>query len=284
MVKMGFREKFKKVNVAKLLGIPFFVVTILFIALPFLMIILYSFKKDPDASIFNMELTFNNYYRFFKTASFMGIMGQSVYFALITTAITILIGYPLAYFISLQKSRLQSLFLLLITAPIWINMLIRTLALKQIINLGMPFLLGTRLAVVLGMVYIFLPFMVVPIYSVISKIDKSLYEAGADLGANSFKVFIKIILPLSRNGIYSGILMVFLPAATSLIVPQYLGNGRYLIGNVIEAFAKMSGNIGISSAITIVLSIFMIASIALINVDRLKRRQSNGNKEKAQNY
>ena len=284
MVKMGFREKFKKVNVAKLLGIPFFVVTVLFIALPFLMIILYSFKKDPDASIFNMELTFNNYYRFFKTASFMGIMGQSVYFALITTLVTILIGYPLAYFISLQKSRLQSLFLLLITAPIWINMLIRTLALKQIINLGVPFLLGTRLAVVLGMVYIFLPFMVVPIYSVISKIDKSLYEAGADLGANSFKVFIKIILPLSRNGIYSGILMVFLPAATSLIVPQYLGNGRYLIGNVIEAFAKMSGNIGISSAITIVLSIFMIASIALINVDRLKRRQSNGNKEKAQNY
>ena len=284
MVKINFRKKIKNLNISKILGIPFFIITILFIALPFLMIILYSFKKDPDASIFNMELTFNNYYHFFKTASFMGIMGQSVYFALITTVITILIGYPLAYFISIQKSRMQSLFILLITAPIWINMLIRTLALKQIINLGMPFLLGTRFAVILGMVYIFLPFMVVPIYSVISKIDKNLYEAGADLGANSFKVFLKIILPLSRNGIYSGILMVFLPSATSLIVPQYLGNGRYLIGNVIEAFAKMSGNIGISSAITIILSIFMIASVALVKIDKIKRRQNNGNKEKTQNY
>ncbi len=284
MVKINFRKKIKNLNISKILGIPFFIITILFIAFPFLMIILYSFKKDPDASIFNMELTFNNYYRFFKTASFMGIMGQSVYFALITTVITILIGYPLAYFISIQKSRMQSLFILLITAPIWINMLIRTLALKQIINLGMPFLLGTRFAVILGMVYIFLPFMVVPIYSVISKIDKNLYEAGADLGANSFKVFLKIILPLSRNGIYSGILMVFLPSATSLIVPQYLGNGRYLIGNVIEAFAKMSGNIGISSAITIILSIFMIASVALVKIDKIKRRQNNGNKEKTQNY
>lgn len=266
----------KKLNISKyVMSIPYFILLFLFILVPILLMVVYSFKKDPDQSIFQINFTFNNYTTFFSENAFLKTMGESIYIAVLTTLICFVIGYPLAYFITKQKPRIQSLLFLLITAPMWINMLIRTLALKQIFTLIAPRIIGSSTAIIIGMVYIFLPFMVIPIYTVLSKIDNNLLEAANDLGANSFKSIIKVLFPLSVPGIFSGILMVFLPAATSLIVPAYLGRRKFMIGSVIEAFVKLNENISLASASTIILSIIMVS---LIIIFKLITRKKGGRK------
>ncbi|MBE0701480.1 MAG: ABC transporter permease subunit, partial [Acholeplasmataceae bacterium] len=145
-----------------------------------------------------------------------------------------------------------------------INMLLRTRALQQVFEMVAPNLLGSNLAIVVGMTYIFLPFMVIPIYTVLSKLDPSLYESAADLGANKIQTIIRVIIPLSLTGILSGIMMVFLPAATTLVVPRYLGQGRYLIGNLIENAMIQQGRFGYGSAIAIVLSLVIMLFIFFI--------------------
>lgn len=258
-------------------GLPFFIIMILFIAIPLVFVVVYSFTKDPDAGIFRIELTISNYHKFFGERAYLSLLGQSIYLAIMTTIITILIGFPFAYFMVKQSPRVQTLLLTLITAPMWINMLLRTIALKQLIQATIASLLGTRIAILIGMVYLFLPYMVIPIYTVLQKIDKSLYQAAFDLGANEFKTIIKVAIPLSYPGIYSGILMVLLPAATTLIVPAYLGKRKYLIGNIIEAYAKMSGNIGVASAITITLSFIMLLMMLVLRIGMVKRKRRKEN-------
>lgn len=265
-------KKRKKLKISKyLMALPYFVLLFLFILVPILLMVIYSFKKNPDQSIFQINFTFNNYKLFFSEYAFLKTMGESIYIAFLTTVICFLIGYPLAYFITKQKPRIQSLLFLLITAPMWINMLIRTLALKQIFTLIAPGIIGSTAAIIIGMVYIFLPFMVIPIYTVLSKIDNNLLEAANDLGANSFKSITKVLFPLSVPGIFSGILMVFLPAATSLIVPAYLGRRKFMIGSVIEAFVKLNENVSLASATTIILSIIMVSLIVIFKLITRKK-------------
>ena len=265
----------KQVN-KHLLGLPYYIIIGLFILIPLLIMVAYSFKKDPDASIFPINFTLSNYGLIFSNASFLKAIGESIFLALITTTITLIIAYPLAYFITKQKAQVQSLIVLLISAPMWINMLLRTLALKQLFLMVLPRLLGTRVAVIFGMVHLFLPFMVIPIYTTLVKIDKQYIEAAKDLGANNYQIFTKILFPLSLSGIFSGILMVFLPTATSLVVPAYLGKRKYLIGNVIEAFVKLNGNIALASATTIILSIIMVTMVVVFKV--VSRKISKGGK------
>lgn len=243
---------------------PYYLILCSLILIPILIMVIYSFTKGDSRNLFQVSLTLENYINFFVTREFQVAMTRSIWLALLTTVSTLLIGYPLAYFITQTKPRTQMLLILLISAPMWINLVIRTVALRQVIDLIMPGIIGSNLAMVIGLVHVFLPFMVLPIYTVLLKIDPALIEAATDLGANRFKSFLKVTLPLSLSGVMSGILMVFLPAATTLVIPKYLGNNVFLIGNLIERVSILSGNIGYGAAIAIILSVIMMIMILIV--------------------
>ncbi len=243
---------------------PYYLILFSLILIPILIMVIYSFTKGDSRNLFQVSLTLENYINFFVTREFQVAMTRSIWLALLTTVSTLLIGYPLAYFITQTKPRTQMLLILLISAPMWINLVIRTVALRQVIDLIMPGIIGSNLAMVIGLVHVFLPFMVLPIYTVLLKIDPALIEAATDLGANRFISFLKVTLPLSLSGVMSGILMVFLPAATTLVIPKYLGNNVFLIGNLIERVSILSGNIGYGAAIAIILSVIMMIMILIV--------------------
>jgi spermidine/putrescine transport system permease protein len=258
------RKERGKHRIETALGIPYAIILVALIIVPIFMMVLYSIQTEDPSGVFTISFTLEHYFRFFEEPQFVRLMLESLYLALLSTTLTLIIGYPLAYLISRSKPRTQVLMILLVTAPMWINMLLRTRALQQIFEMLAPDLLGTNTAIVIGMTYIFLPFMVLPIYTVLQKIDPALYESAADLGATRFQTITKVILPLSLSGILSGIMMVFLPAATTLVVPKYLGQGRYLIGNLIENAMIQQGRFGYGSAIAIVLSLVIMGSLYLI--------------------
>ncbi|MFA6796416.1 MAG: ABC transporter permease [Bacilli bacterium] len=251
------------------MSIPYLLVLFLFVLLPFFFIVLYAFLNKSDSKLF---LTLSNFSQFVTNENFLIAAGLSIWFAFLTTCICMVISYPVAYFTARSRPNIRSVVILLITIPMWINMLLRTLAWKQIFELIGGWMnisiLGTDFAVVFGMVYVFLPFMIIPIYTSILKIDPSLYEASKDLGANSFKTFIHVTLPLSMPGIISGITMVFLPAATSLVIPKYLGDGQsryYLIGNLIESYFIAGDNYYFGSAIAVLLSSIILLMMYFVN-------------------
>lgn len=267
------RTKKKKMDAFRIAGIPYLAIIIGLVVIPMLLIALYAFTvPNADDAI---RLSLQNFIAFFQEEGFVVVLLDSVRIALITTIITFLMGYPLAYIIAKQKPRRQAILLLLITAPMWVNMLLRTIAWKQILSIDGPLnmllaligiqpinLLGTDVAVVIGMVYVFLPFMVTPIYSILAKMDNSLVEAAQDLGADKKETFLKVIFPLSLAGVLSGVTMVFLPAATTLVIPRYLGEGRYyLIGNLIEQKFLKSGMWNYGSAISLILILVLMTLI-----------------------
>ena len=264
-------EEFKVIKTKKrlkplnaILISPYYLILFSLILIPILIMVIYSFTKGDSRNLFQVSLTLENYINYFVTREFQVAMTRSIWLALLTTVSTLLIGYPLAYFITQTKPRTQMLLILLISAPMWINLVIRTVALRQVIDLIMPGIIGSNLAMVIGLVHVFLPFMVLPIYTVLLKIDPALIEAATDLGANRFISFLKVTLPLSLSGVMSGILMVFLPAATTLVIPKYLGNNVFLIGNLIERVSILSGNIGYGAAIAIILSVIMMIMILIV--------------------
>lgn len=264
------KKTHKKLSTETILGLPYYVVLFGLIVIPIVMMILYSFQRE-GTSVFLISFTFENYTRFLSERQFVELTIESLYLAGIATAVTLMIGYPMAYLISRANPRKQLLMILLINAPMWINMLLRTRALQQVFEMLAPDLLGSNIVIVIGMTYIFLPFMILPIYAVLSKIDPSYFESAADLGANRFQTITKVIIPLSLSGILSGIMMVFLPAATTLVIPKYLGNNRYLIGNLIENAMIQQGRFGYGSAIAIVLSVIIMGFVYLIKkVDRFQ--------------
>lgn len=245
------------------LGIPYYVIMIILVVIPFAIMILYAFN-DAEG-VFRISFTLNNFTNFLSNKSFVKIMMESLYLAVITTIVTLLIAYPLAYIIARSNAKMQILLLLLVTSPMWINMLIRVNAIKQVVNLINPSLLGTDVVIIFGMVYMYLPFMVLPIYTILSKIDDSLYESSADLGANKFQTIVKVIIPLSLSGILTGAMMVFLPAATTIIVPQYLGDGkRYMIGNLIDEVILSHGQYGYGAAIALVVVVIMMVLVFFV--------------------
>ncbi len=263
------RLKKKRPNVVTFLGIPYYIILLGLIVIPVALIVFYAITVKVNELYY--RFTFEYFVLFFKEPIFLKTLGDSLFLAIITTVITLIIGYPIAYVIAKKKPKTQALLILLVTAPMWINMLIRVLAWKQIFDMIDSTLLGSNTAIVIGMVYAYLPFMVLPIYTVISKIDPLLYEASADLGASNFKTFLKVTLPLSMGGILSGITMVLLPAATTIVIHKILGNGKYLIGSLIEDRFLKAGNWGYGSAIAIILSLIIMAMVYITKkVDKNK--------------
>ena len=242
-----------------LMGSPYYVVLFFLILIPLILILFYAFSERVN-DLF-ISFSFKYFGQFLNEPAFIKTMLDSIKLAIYTTLVTLFIGYPTAYLITKSNKKTQTLLILMITAPMWVNMLLRTLAWKQIFEMINASLLGTDIAIITGMVYVFLPFMVLPIYTVLSMSDPKIYEAADDLGANKFQTFLKVTLPLSITGVLSGITMVLLPAATTLVIPKYLGKNRYLIGNLIEDRFLTAGNWGYGSAIAIILSVVIMAMV-----------------------
>lgn len=217
------------------LAVPYIVWAVMMLVLPMALIGLYSVTQ-PGNSIISFSITLDHYVKFFTDPDFLIILWRSLWIAVKTTVICLFIGYPAAYFISRCKENVQNILILGITIPMWINMLVRTYAWIGILSDGGPFqrLLGfagigggdvlyTEGAVLLGMVYNFLPFMILQINTALCKMDYSLLEASSDLGANPVQTFGRVTLPLSLPGVINGITLVFLPAVSSFFIPKLLG-------------------------------------------------------------
>ena len=191
----------------------------------------------------------------------MRVLVTSLRIAFLTTVFCILIGYPAALIIANLPDRSQTLMTLLLTLPMWINMLLKTYAWRGIL---LNFEFSSELRVFIGMVYDFLPYMIIQILTSISKMDRNLLVASYDLGANKIQTFLKVTLPLSVPGIISGITLVFLPAVSSFVIPKLLGGGDYvLIGNLIEIYFLTAGDWNFGSAISLIMALIIIASMWL---------------------
>ncbi len=254
----------------KFLAAPYLVWMAIFIIVPLLIVVYFAFTT-PEG-----QFTLGN---LAQVAKYSDSLFQSLWLGLIATAICLLLGYPIAYIISKAREVSQRTMVLLIMLPMWMNFLLRTYAWMTIleangiintllssVGLGKLNLINTQGAVVLGMVYNFLPFMIMPIYSVIVKIDHRVVEAAEDLGAGRMKVFTKVLLPLSLPGILSGITMVFVPAVSTFVISRMLGGGSMLIGDIIEMqFLGSSYNPQMGSALALVLMILVLLCMAVMN-------------------
>lgn len=237
---------------------PYMVWAGILIVIPMLLIVMYAFTKQGN-SVLTIQFTFDNFVRFFQDEIFISVLIRSLKLAVITTIICIAIGYPTAYFIAQLKPNSQSVMVLLITLPMWINMLVRTYAWRGIL-LESGF--SPEVKVYIGMVYNFLPFMILQIYTSLSKMDQNLLTAASDLGCNARQAFLKVTLPLSVPGIISGITLVFLPAVSSFFIPKLLGGGSYvLVGNLIENYFVTTGDWNFGSAISLIMTVVILISM-----------------------
>ena len=230
----------------------------LFIVAPMFMILLYAVTRSGNGTI-TFSFTLENFSRFLTDTTFLKVLWTSLRIALITTVFCILIGYPAALFIARLSEKRQTLMILLLTLPMWINMLLKTYAWRGIL---MNFDLESEVKVFIGMVYDFLPYMIIQIHTAIAKLDPNLLVAAHDLGASNWKAFTKVTLPLSVPGIISGITLVFLPAVSSFFIPRMLGNGEViLIGNLIELCFKKTGDWNFGSAISLIMALIIITAM-----------------------
>lgn len=271
------------------LAIPYIAWAVLMLILPMGLIALYSVTEHGN-SIISFSLTLDHYVKFFTDPDFLVILWRSILIAVKTTIICLLLGYPVAYFIARSSERVQNLLVLFITVPTWINMLVRTYAWIGLLSEGgliaqiLGFfglkdaeLLYTEGAVLLGMVYNFVPFMILQINTSLCKMDHSLLEASADLGANPVQTFLKVTLPLSLPGVINGITLVFLPAVSSFFIPKLLGGGQYfLIGNLIENQFITVGEWNFGSAISMIMAIIMMLLMMAVRKAEIK---TQGGKE-----
>ena len=269
------------------LAIPYIVWAVLMLVLPMALIFLYSIT-EPGNSIISFSITLDQYVKFFTDKDFLLILWRSLAIEVKTTIICLLLGYPIAYYIARTKEKTQNLLILCITIPMWINMLVRTYAwigllsdggliqkILSLVGLGHIKLLYTEGAVLLGMVYNFLPFMILQIQTSLCKMDTSLLEASADLGASPAQTFRRITLPLSLPGVINGITLVFLPAVSSFFIPKLLGGGQYfLIGNMIENQFITVGEWNFGSAISMIMAVIMM--LLMMAVRKTEKRNAGG--------
>ncbi len=215
----------------KSLGIPYMLYLILFVILPLVVLVYYSFTDK------NGKLSIDNFVQFFTNPNTLGTLCYSLAIALVTTVVCLLLAYPVAYILAASRLKTKSIMVMVFVIPMWINFSLRITALKEILTI-----LEGNLAYhpffnsVIGMTYDFLPFMILPIYNTIEKLDRSLVEAARDLGAGDIATFLKITLPLSVPGIVSGVAMVFLPAMTNYVVLDMLYNSTYIMGSLIGSY------------------------------------------------
>lgn len=270
---------------------PYSVWAALFIVVPLIFVAYYAFT---DASF---RFTTENVTRFFTATSvvddgeavrevhtYLLIFMRSLKLAVISTLICLLMGYPIAYIMARAKARTQKIMVTLIMIPMWMNFLIRTYAwmtilqdtgifngLLSALGLGTAHIIGTEAAVVIGMVYDYFPYMIIPIYSVMAKMDVKLIEAARDLGCNGAGVLRRVIWPLSLPGVISGITMVLIPSISTFYISQKLGNGKfYLIGDAIEG-QYVANNLHFAAAIAFILMIILLVCMALMQ--RLANRK-----------
>ncbi|MBQ9472521.1 MAG: ABC transporter permease [Ruminococcus sp.] len=247
-------------------AIPYLGWMLVFTIVPLIMVVYYAFTNKQGH--FSLEA-------FSNASVYSEVFLYSLFIALISTLICLLLGYPLAYSISRCSERAQKMIIMFLMVPMWMNFLLRIYAwvlilqnygpLDMLLNLfGIDVtLIGNSGAVIVGMVYEFLPFMILPLHTVMSKIDNSLIEAAQDLGCNGAYVFRKVIFPLSVPGIISGVTMVFVPTASTFLVAQYLGGTQFMIGDVIERVFQSDHNTG--SAIAVVLLVVILGFLVFMN-------------------
>ena len=255
---------------------PYLLWMVIFIAIPLLLVLYFAFTTGDSQNFGEFQFSLANFERFF-TPIYLKVLARSVNLAFISTVITLILGYPIALIISKEKPSKRNMMILMFVIPMWMNFLLRTYAWLTL--LGKNGLINTLLikiglnpldlmyndkAVLLGMVYNFLPFMVLRIFSVLTKMDKGLIEAAEDLGANRVKTFIKVIFPLSLPGVITGITMVFIPAVSTFVISSLLGgNKSNLIGNLIEQQFRYTGDWHFGSSMSIILMIFILITMAI---------------------
>lgn len=264
---------------------PYSVWAALFVVVPLIFVAYYAFTDN------SFTFTTDNITRFFTATStvaqengttaevhtYLLIFGRSCKLAIISTAVCLLLGYPIAYIMAHAKARTQKTMMTLIMIPMWMNFLIRTYAWMTIlqdtgiintllgkIGLGPLHVIGTETAVIIGMVYDYFPYMVLPIYSILAKLDNRLLEAARDLGCGSVSVFRRVVFPLSMPGVVSGITMVLIPSISTFYISQKLGNGKFfLIGDAIEG-QYVAHNLHFAAAIAFILMLILLVCMALV--------------------
>ncbi|MBR2848654.1 MAG: ABC transporter permease [Clostridia bacterium] len=264
---------------------PYSVWSLLFVIVPLIFIAFYAFTDD------NFTFTTDNITRFFTAKSnivgedgtseevrtYILIFMRSLKLAVISTAVCLVLGYPIAYIMARAKERTQKTMVTLIMIPMWMNFLIRTYAWMTLlqdtgiingllakVGLGPVHVIGTETAVILGMVYDYFPYMVLPIYSILAKLDVRLLEAARDLGCGSVSVLRRVVFPLSMPGVISGITMVLIPSISTFYISQKLGNGKFfLIGDAIEG-QYVANNLHFAAAIAFILMVILLSLMALV--------------------
>ena len=254
----------------KLLSLPFIFWSAMFVIVPLCMVFYYGLTDKSGAFTFDNILAI-------ATAEHSKALWEALKLSVISTVICLLLAYPLAMILCNMNVNQNSFLVLIFILPMWMNFLLRTLAWQTLLEktgvinsilsvLHLPSLniINTPYAIVLGMVYNFLPFMVLPLYNVLVKIDKNVINAAYDLGANGIQTFLRIIFPLSLPGMFSGITMVFVPALTTFVISKILGGSKILlIGNVIEQEFTQTGNWNLGSGLSIVLMLFIIFNMVI---------------------
>jgi len=258
------------------IGYPYLIWLGIFILIPLLLVMYFAFTTGDSQNFSTFTFSMENFEKFMSPI-YLGVLYRSVRLAIISTVICLVLGYPIALIISKEKPKIRNILVLMLVIPMWMNFLLRTyawltlLGKNGILTKALSFiglegvsLLYNDTAVLLGMVYNFLPFMVLPIFSVLTKMDNNLVEAAEDLGANRSEVFWKVIFPLSLPGVITGITMVFIPAVSTFVISGLLGgNKSTLIGNLIEQQFRYTGDWHFGSTMSIILMVFILASMAL---------------------
>jgi len=260
-----------KRNKSVLLSIPYILWMLVFTLIP-LGVVVYYALTDPDTGVFTLNNLSN-------LSAYLPVFGQSVLYSLVSALICLLLGYPVAYFIAHRSKVMQKILYMLVMLPMCMSFLLRTLAwvgllqdtgiinnILDAIGIGRLQLIRTPGAVILGMVYNYLPYMILPLYAILVKIDYRLIEAAEDLGCNGAQTFLKVVLPLSVPGILSGITMVFVPAVSTFYISQKLGNpDTILIGDIIEKWFKQGNNPNLGAALSLVLMVLVFVCTGIMN-------------------
>ena len=256
---------------SKLLSAPYTVWMTIFIVLPMVLVAYFAFT-DKQGS-FTLE-------NILSVGQYSNVFLRSIWLGAVATAICLVLGYPLAYIIAKLPAKRQSVMVMLVMLPMWMNFLLRTYAWMTLLEdnglinaalnaVGLPkvHMINTAGAVVLGMVYNYIPYMVLPLYSVLTKIDQSVIEAAQDLGASDSKVFLKVVVPMSMPGVISGVTMVFVPAVSTFIISRMLGGGgNLLIGDLIDLqFLGNAYNPNLGAAISLVLMVMILLCMSITN-------------------
>ena len=254
----------------RLAAAPHILWAVMFIVFPMIFVLFFAFT-DADGNFSFSNIT--------SLSQYGHVFVLSIAFALIATVVCLIIGYPLAYFMSKQSPRAQKVLMVLVMLPMWCNLLIRTYALMALLDnggllnsllesLGLDKvqIVGTNFGVILGMIYDFLPYMVLPIFTAMTKLDPKFIEASQDLGCTTWQAMTRVIMPLTASGVISGVTMVFVPSISTFYISQKLGAGKIdLVGDTIERLFQNPSTYNVGAAVSLVMMVLIIISVGIMN-------------------